>query len=113
MPQLNMQRCTTPPSCPGPSFAAYEKGSFATLLSVRHDHQRAQVEICAVGDTVVLLCKGQDVTRRFLLTEAGQFAARPQLPSTRNDLNTFLRDPFFKRNTSSSSLSRLKRWRSC
>ena len=77
-------------------FAAYEKGSFATLLSVRHDRQRAQVEICAVGDTVVLLCEGQDVTLRFRLTEAGQFAAHPQLLCTRDDLNAFVRDPFLK-----------------
>jgi hypothetical protein len=76
--------------------AAYEKGSFATLLSVRHDRRREEVEIYAVGDSVVLLCKGQNVTRRFLLTEAGQFAAHPQLLSTRDDLNAFVRDPLFK-----------------
>jgi len=75
--------------------AAYEKGSFATLLCLRHDRLRADVEIVGIGDTVLVLCDGQDVRRRFPLTESEHFQARPELLSTRDELNVFVRDPLF------------------
>jgi len=74
---------------------AYERGSFATLLILKHYLHRSEVEITAVGDTVVLFCESENVTRRFRLTEADEFEARPELLSTRDDLNAFLRDPLF------------------
>jgi hypothetical protein len=75
--------------------AAYERGSFATLLSLRHNRLRSEVEVLGIGDTVLLLWDGKTVVRRFPLTRAEHFDARPQLLSTRAELNTFLHDPFF------------------
>jgi hypothetical protein len=75
--------------------AAYERGSFATLLCVRHDNQRSELEVVSVGDTVLLLYEGGAVTRKFALSEPEEFAMRPELLSTRNDLNGFLGDPQF------------------
>jgi hypothetical protein len=75
--------------------AAYERGSFATLLSLRHNRLRSEVEVVAIGDTVLLLWDGESVVRRFPLTEPEEFEARPQLLSTRDELNAFVRDPLF------------------
>lgn len=75
--------------------AALERGSFATLLSIRHNGSRCEIEAVGVGDTVFLLVEGQDVVRRFPLTLAREFEQRPQLLSTKNGLNSFLEDPLF------------------
>jgi hypothetical protein len=75
--------------------AAFERGSFATLLSVRHNRLRSEVEVLGIGDTVLLLTDGNDVIRRFPLTAPEHFEQRPQLLSTRGELNKFLEDPLF------------------
>ena len=53
------------------------------------------MEVVAVGDSVVIICENNEVTRRFPLDDPEQFNERPELLSTRNDLNGFLSDPFF------------------
>jgi hypothetical protein len=75
--------------------SAFERGSFATLLSCEYNTERSEVEIIAVGDSVVVICEGGEVSRRFPLTEPEHFEARPELLSTRDDLNSFLSDPLF------------------
>lgn len=75
--------------------AAYERGSFATLLSVRHNIERAEAEIFGIGDSVLVLCQSGLVTRKFPLLTADEFQRRPLLLSTRNEHNDFLHDPLF------------------
>jgi hypothetical protein len=75
--------------------AAYERGSFATFLMLRHNRDRSDVEIVAAGDTVLVLLESDDVLLKFPLTCAQEFDSRPELLSTRNDLNTFLQRPTF------------------
>jgi hypothetical protein len=75
--------------------AAHERGSFATLLIVRHHQPRSEIEVVAVGDSVLVLCQERRVTRKFRLAQAQDFDARPELVSTRDELNLFLRDPLF------------------
>jgi hypothetical protein len=84
-----------PAELPWSKAAALERGSFATLLSIRHNSPRSEIEAVGVGDTVFLLVEGQDVARRFPLTTSAQFEQRPQLLSTRSELNSFLEDPLF------------------
>lgn len=75
--------------------AAFERGSFATLLSVRHYADRGEVEILAVGDSVVLLCEGGVVQDRFPLQASEEFERRPELLSTKGEYNTFVADTQF------------------
>jgi hypothetical protein len=75
--------------------AAYERGSFATMLVLRHNLKRSEVEITGIGDTVLVLCEAQNPVRRFPLSDPAEFEARPELLSTRDELNAFLRDPLF------------------
>lgn len=84
-----------PAELPWSKAAAFERGSFATLLSIRHNSSRSEIEAVGVGDTVFLLIEGQDVVRRFPLASSGEFEQRPQLLSTRSRLNSFLEDPLF------------------
>lgn len=75
--------------------SAFERGSFATLLSCEYNNERSEVEIIAVGDSVVVVCEGEAVSKCFPLTAPEQFEMRPELLSTRNDLNDFISDPLF------------------
>lgn len=75
--------------------AAFERGSFATLLMLRHDRERCDIEIVAVGDTVLLLLEGPELVLKFPLNSAEDFAAKPELLSTRADLNGFVQDALF------------------
>ncbi|MFN3355069.1 MAG: hypothetical protein ACK418_03490 [Pseudomonas sp.] len=74
---------------------AFERGNFATLLSCEYNKYRSEVEIVAVGDSVVIICEDDEVARRFPLDDPDQFNERPELLSTRNELNDFLKHPFF------------------
>lgn len=74
---------------------AFERGSFATLLSCEYNNERSEVEVIAVGDSVVVVCEGEEVSKCFPLTVPEQFEMRPELLSTRNDLNGFINDPLF------------------
>ncbi|MBX8609907.1 hypothetical protein K5D65_22200 [Pseudomonas cichorii] len=74
---------------------AFERGNFATLLSCEYNKERSEVEVVAVGDSVIIICEDNEVVRRFPLDNPDQFNERPELLSTRNELNKFLDDPLF------------------
>lgn len=74
---------------------AFERGSFATLLSCEYNNERSEVEVVAIGDSVVVFCEGGEVSKCFPLTIPEQFEDRPELLSTRNDHNDFINDPLF------------------
>jgi hypothetical protein len=84
-----------PTTLPWSKAAALERGSFATLLFIRQNSPRSEVELFAIGDTVVLLCEGEKVVRKFPLVEPEEFLLRPTLLSTKKDLNSFLGDASF------------------
>jgi len=70
--------------------AAFDKGSFASLLGVQlHDDARL-VQILAIGDTVAVLCDGDDVVATFPYMKASEFDQSPQLLSTNPSENGFL-----------------------
>jgi hypothetical protein len=84
-----------PTTLPWSKAAALERGSFATLLFVRQNSSRPEVELFAIGDTVVLLCESEEVVRKFPLVEPEEFLLRPTLLSTKNSSNSFLKDASF------------------
>lgn len=69
--------------------AAFERGSFTTLLGVNFSQDYSQAKLTAIGDSVVfLLCKGQLVAS-FPYHYSDQFRERPTLLSTKRSANAF------------------------
>jgi hypothetical protein len=69
--------------------AAYERGSFATLLGVDCANLN-EVSILAIGDTVAALTDGSSLVEVFPYKRSADFTNRPQLISTARQLNRFL-----------------------
>ncbi len=68
---------------------AFERGSFATLLTVRKTENK--YTFCGIGDSVVLICdENKKELRQFPLTQSWQFDTNPELLSTKEKDNTFL-----------------------
>jgi hypothetical protein len=73
--------------------AAFARGSFASLLALNWT-QEFDLQVTAVGDTVVLLVADGQVCWSFPYTNAAQFRDRPHLLSTILELNL---TPYFIR----------------
>ncbi|MDA1323325.1 MAG: hypothetical protein O3C34_01145 [Proteobacteria bacterium] len=73
--------------------AAFDRGSFATLLGVSFTPESNEVQLLAIGDTVGLLLDGPRLVASFPYTDPEDFGRRPTLLSTRRDLNSFLDRP--------------------
>jgi hypothetical protein len=81
--------------------AAFERGSFATLLGLQLAENRREIEVLAVGDSLACHIRNGVLLASYPYTTPEEFDARPALLSTIGSGNTFLRDPeFFARNTS-------------
>jgi hypothetical protein len=70
--------------------AAFDRGSFASLLAVR-DAGFGRVEVFAIGDSLAVLCDGDRLVESFPYQTPDQFDASPQLLSTNPAENAFLR----------------------
>lgn len=80
--------------------AAYERGSFATLLGLQLAENGREVKVLAVGDSLACQLRGGDLVATFPYSSAEEFDARPALLSTLASKNAFLAEPdFFARNT--------------
>lgn len=66
--------------------AAFDRGSFATLLGLRFD--RSGVSILGIGDSLAVLDDGAAICGTFPYSEPEQFRANPLLLSTIHDRNT-------------------------
>jgi len=73
--------------------AAFDRGSFATLLGVSMNPELDQAHLIAIGDSVALLLDGIRLVSSFPYTDPQQFKARPTLLATRRELNSFLDQP--------------------
>jgi len=73
--------------------AAFDRGSFATLLGVSITPDRDEARLLAVGDSVALLLDGPRVVASFPYTDPEDFRRRPTLLSTRRGHNDFLDEP--------------------
>jgi hypothetical protein len=73
--------------------AAFDRGSFATLLGVSVSPERDQARVLAIGDTIALLLDGTRPMASFPYTDPDDFARRPTLLSTQREHNSFLDRP--------------------
>jgi hypothetical protein len=74
---------------------AFERGCFATLLSVEYDAARGLLKMFGVGDTVAVLMVGSEVVRSWPLDDPERFKDRPTLLSTLRTHNEFTQAPEF------------------
>ncbi len=75
--------------------AAYERGSFATLLGLELCIENSTVDLLSVGDSLAVLLDGTELIETFPYLRAAEFHQRPRLISTRNSLNSFITSPDF------------------
>ncbi|CAM4345589.1 Protein phosphatase 2C domain-containing protein [Comamonas aquatilis] len=74
---------------------AYEKGCFATLISVEHDALNNHLAVFGVGDSVAVLLVGLEIVRAWPLDHPDRFKERPTLLSTLRAHNEFTNAPDF------------------
>lgn len=65
--------------------AAFDRGSFATLLGLRFDSEG--VSVLGIGDSLAVLDDGAEIRTTFPYSEPEQFRANPLLLSTIHDRN--------------------------
>ncbi len=73
--------------------AAFDRGSFATLLGVAVNPELDQARVLAIGDTLALLLDGTRLVASFPYSDPKDFQRQPTLLSTRRRHNTFLKRP--------------------
>lgn len=76
--------------------AAFDRGSFATLLGVRHRVKRREIEVVAVGDSLAVLLDGDEFVESFPYVRAVEFRQRPEMLCTDGALNGFVGASDFK-----------------
>jgi len=78
--------------------AAFDRGSFATLLGIEEFLDHGTVDVLGVGDSLAVLLDGVDFVDSFPYVRAEEFQQRPELFCTNSTLNTFFSSPdFFSR----------------
>lgn len=70
--------------------AAFERGSFATLLGVEAIHSSSAVNIVSVGDSLAVLLSNAEMVDSFPYTSSQQFQQRPELFCTNPSHNGFI-----------------------
>jgi hypothetical protein len=80
--------------------AAFERGSFATLLGLELAPNGLEVDVLAIGDSLAVHVRDGVVVESFPFKFAEEFDARPQLMSTLSTANAFVGEPdFFTKNS--------------
>jgi hypothetical protein len=80
--------------------AAFERGSFATLLGLQLAENGREVEVLAVGDSLACHVRAGSLLATFPYSTPEEFDSRPALLSTLSTQNRFLSESqFFGRNT--------------
>lgn len=83
--------------------AAFDRGSFATLLGLELAPNGVDAEVLAIGDSLAVHVRGASMLASYPFTQPEQFDARPQLLSTISANNGFVgASEFFKQNSSST-----------
>lgn len=78
--------------------AAFDRGSFATLLGIETFVQHGTVDVLSVGDSLAVLLDGAEIIESFPYVRADEFQQRPKLFCTNAAFNTFFNTPdFFSR----------------
>lgn len=68
--------------------AAFDRGSFATLLGVEYQPTANVLNVFAVGDSLAALIDGRELIETFAYTRSSQFEQRPELFSTSAQQNS-------------------------
>lgn len=74
---------------------AFERGCFATLLSIEYDACSHRLALLGIGDSVAVLLKGTEIVRAWPLDHPDKFKERPTLLSTLQVHNEFTRSSDF------------------
>jgi hypothetical protein len=70
--------------------AAYDRGSFASLLGVKFSGENKAAEIIAIGDSTAVLCDGDNILATYPYSVPEEFDSRPTLISSEHTKNGFL-----------------------
>jgi len=70
-------------------MAAYERGSFATILGINYKKQKNVLDIFAIGDSVAVLLCPEEKIFSFPYSQANDFKKRPELLSNDMQHNFF------------------------
>lgn len=82
--------------------AAFERGSFATLLGLKLASDSTSVDLIAVGDSLAIHVRQGVILKSFPLEHAVEFDERPLLLSTLASANGFVRRSDFSANSTTS-----------
>jgi len=83
------------PSLSWSKAAAFERGSFATLLGIENFKNLNDVEVISVGDCLAVLLDGIDAVKTYPYQSADQFQQRPNLFCSNLADNKFFQDSNF------------------
>jgi hypothetical protein len=75
--------------------AAFDRGSFATLLGVEYSAIHSSLDVLAIGDSIAALIQNDKLIETFPYRTALEFQQRPQLLCTQRSNNAFLHDSNF------------------
>lgn len=75
--------------------AAFERGSFATLLGLEVFSSHSAVDVLSVGDSLAVLLSNADMIDSFPYSNAEQFQQRPELFCTNPSHNGFVENSDF------------------
>lgn len=75
--------------------AAFERGSFATLLGVESFPDLLAVDILSVGDSLAVLLDGDECVDSYPYTRPEDFKQKPELFCTKMSHNSFFSNPLF------------------
>lgn len=80
--------------------AAFDRGSFATLLGIEYSKTPSTIRVLAIGDSVAILVEDGTAIDSYPYTSHVEFQQRPQLLCTKTTKNEFTREPdFYSRHT--------------
>lgn len=75
--------------------AAFERGSFSTLLGVEAFNEIGTVDILSIGDSLAVMLSGDEFIDSFPYKDAEDFTKRPMLLCTNLNQNSFIDDSTF------------------
>jgi len=75
--------------------AAYERGSFATLLGIEERLEHRSIDVLGIGDSLAVLLDGGVFVASFPYVHSQEFQQRPELLSTKPTQNEFVTAPDF------------------
>ena len=89
--------------------AAFQRGSFATLLGVEVCPDHSAVDVLSIGDSLAVLLSSSEIIDSFPYKDAQQFQQRPELVCTNPYHNGFVAEPdFFSRHHKNWDLKKIE-----